>query len=355
MNELFTRLTFNENNWIIPSGYPWKKVHQGKPNIPYENQYGFGHEEWLLNTRYLIDGYQFGYIRGLRRFHSPDNIVDKVHLYTVKKDDSEKFIYYLGYIENVQLLGDNWVKDYQKAKRVFNEFSNITVDEVEKSKGDITGLAKDEFIPVVRFKTENALLFEEPILIENFPLFRYKRFQPYRITDEILAIFSNVPLEKKRLPFRFNPWKVSQTERFTRYSSASEKSIIKIHSKIIDKLEQFLKPDYSLSQENISIETTRFMGNIADVVTLESNGSISIYEIKTNVLARKNIREALAQLLDYASHSVNVKVNKLVIVSPSKLDDNDFAFLKELQKVIKHPISYYSFNEESKHNFKIYE
>lgn len=84
--ELFTRLTFNENNWIVPSGHAWKKENQGKTNIAYENQYGFGHEEWIFNTRYFIDEFQYGYIRGLRRFHSPKSKVDKVHLDTVKKN-----------------------------------------------------------------------------------------------------------------------------------------------------------------------------------------------------------------------------------------------------------------------------
>ncbi len=353
--ELFTRLTFNENNWIVPSGHPWKEKNQGKTNIPYENQYGFGHEEWIFNSRYYIEGFQYGYIRGLRRFYTPENKAERVHLYTVKKEAQEKLIYYLGFINDVHLLDDNWELTFPKVAKVYKEYSQLVKDEVEKSKGDKAGLSKDEFIPVVRFKIENAFLYDEPIVIKNFPLERYKRFQPYRITNEILSIFSLVKIEKRGLPFKFAPGKASQTERFSRYSSASEKSIIKTHSKIVDRLEQFLKPNYSLGKENISIEKTRFKGNIADVVTIETDGSISIYEVKTNVIARRNIREALAQLLDYASHSENVKINKIVIVSPCKIEETDTAFLKELRRVIKYSISYFSFNDEAKPIFTIYE
>jgi hypothetical protein len=355
MTELFTRLTFNENDWIVPSGHPWKKSNQGKTNIPYENQYGFGHEEWIFNTRYYVESFQYGYIRGLRRFHAHDNKVDRVHLYTVQKEAQQKLIYYLGFINDVHLLDDDWETTFPKVAKVYNEYSESVKEEVEKSKGDKAGLSKDEFIPVVRFKVENAFLYDEPILVKNFPLERYKRFQPYRITNEILDIFSFVKIEKSGLPFKFTAGKANQTERYNRYSSSSEKSIIKTHSKIVDRLEEFLKPAYSLKKENISIEKTRFKGNIADIVTIETDRSISIYEVKTNVIARRNIREALAQLLDYASHSENVKINKLFIVSPCRIEEDDIAFLKELKRVIKHSISYISFNDEVKPSFIIYE
>lgn len=237
----------------------------------------------------------------------------------------------MGYINDVLLLDDDWRTTFPKVAKIYNEYIQLAKEEVEKSKGDKTGLNKDEFVPVVRFKIEKAFLFDEPILVKNFPLQIYKRFQPYRITDKILDLFSRIKIEKPNLPFKFTPGKASQTERFNRYSPASEKSILKTHSKIVDSLEQFLRPSYSLANENISIERTRFKGNIADVVTVEKDGSISIYEIKTNIITRKNIREALAQLIDYASHPGKMKINKLVIVSPGKIEEDDNSF-KRIEK-----------------------
>jgi len=237
MTELFTRLTHNENDWIVPSGHSWKKENQGKKNIPYENQYGFGHEEWLFNARYRVEGYQYGYIRGLKKFHNENNIAERVHLYTVKREGSVRLVYYLGFINDVQLLDEDWEIKFPKVSKIYKEYAEAVKSEVKKSKGDKTGLSKDGFIPVVRFKTANATLLGKPMLLKRFPLNKYKRFQPYRITKEIHEVFTAVIIEKEITPFFFNPGKASQTERFNRYSSASEKSVIKIHSKIIDRLE----------------------------------------------------------------------------------------------------------------------
>src|SRR5687768_11220598 len=101
MTEIFTRLTFNANGWKVPSGHAWRKKSQGKSNIPFENQYGFGHEEWLFNVRYNISGWQHGYIRGLKSYVGTGEKLDKVFLYTVRKVNNQKLVYLVGYLENV--------------------------------------------------------------------------------------------------------------------------------------------------------------------------------------------------------------------------------------------------------------
>lgn len=343
MIELFTRLTSNSNEWIIPSGHPWKKGNQGKSTIPYENQYGFGHEEWLLNLRYEIKGYQYGYIRGLSKFKG-SKLVDRVYLFTVKTEMSPKAVFYIGYINNVEILEDGWQKNYPDVYDIFNEYSDLTRKEVENSNGDVTPLKDDPFQPMIRFQKVNAFLLDDPVFIEHFPLYRYKRFQPYKITKEILDLFNSKAAIQVKETFEFNPGKARQSEFHNRYTSAKEKAIFKTHSKIVKGVEHFLRPDYSISKKNISIEKTRFQGNIADIVTIEENKSISIYEVKTNIKCRKNIREALGQLLDYASHARDVKVNKLIIVTPCKLEKGDLDFLGSLKSHVKYDLEYLQFD-----------
>lgn len=346
--ELFTRLTFNENEWIVPSGHPWSKDKQGNPGVSYENQHGFGHEEWLLNPRYNIAGWQYGYIRGLRRVHEK---VDRVYLYSVNKDNGKNYIYYLGFLNNVEILDDNWGIKFPIVKKVFNDYSPMVIEEVAQTNGNSLAFKQDPFIPVIRFNKDGNSLLDKPRLLDFFPLNRYKRFQPYQLTDEILKLFTHGIASKKDFEFRFTPGKASQTERFNRYVGPSSKAVIKKHCKIIDALENFLQPDYSIKKKNISIERTRFNGNIADLVTLKSDKSAIIYEIKTSLNLRKNIREALGQLLDYASHGGNFEVSKLVIVSPCKLDDEGQLFLKSLRKAIRYPIDYFEYSEVSDKKF----
>jgi hypothetical protein len=339
---IFTRLTFNENDWIIPSGHPWTVVNQGKPNIPYENQHGFGHEEWLLNPRYNVDGWQYGYIRGLK---SSQGTVDRVYLYTVKKEEGYNTVYYLGFINNVETIGNTWRSMFPIIASVFDDYIPSVIEEVEQTNGNAQILIDDPFNPVIRFRIEDINILDIPKVIEGFPLARYKRFQPYHITDEILNLFENEITLVQQDTFTFNSGKASQTERFNRYVNASSKSVIKTHSKIVDHLENYLKKEYSLIRKNLSIESTRFSGNIGDVVTLEPDQSISIYEIKTTLNLRKNIREAVAQLLDYSSHCNGRKINKLIIVSPCFLDEKGERFIESLNAVIRHKIYYMQYLE----------
>lgn len=342
---IFTRLTFNKNRWIIPSGHKWNAINQGNNNISFENQFGFGHEEWLFNPRYQIDGYQYGYIRGARLLSEEIDFVDRIYLYSVMKNNGERVVYYVGYINNVQILGDDWREVFPAIAEVYDEYAQTVIQEIENVNGDIEGLGWNEFFPVVRFQTSDAYLLDEPRVVHRFPLNIYKRFQPYQANDNIISILQggeNVP----NLPLSvFLPGMAIQNDRFNRYTSASEKAVFKAHCKIVDGLVEFLRDNYSVAQGNISVEMTRFSGNIADVVTLEIDGTYTIYEIKTSISARKNIREALAQLLDYSSHPGDMIINKLVIVSPAALNEADSAFLINLRDRVRCPISYLQYIE----------
>jgi hypothetical protein len=77
---IFTRLTSNDNHWEFPSSHPWKSSNQHNSNILFENQYGFGHEEWLLNQRYNLNGYQYGFIRGIQDSREGIEHYDEVYL-----------------------------------------------------------------------------------------------------------------------------------------------------------------------------------------------------------------------------------------------------------------------------------
>lgn len=345
---LFTRLTFNENNWVIPSGHLWKEENQGNSSIPYENQHGFGHEEWLFNPRYNIDGWQYGYIRGLSRVHED---IDRVYLYSVNKEHRQNFVYYLGYLNNIEILGNNWRDKFPEVEQVFDENMPLVVQEIEQTNGNAIALNRDIFAPLVRFTMDESEILDTPRLIEDFPLGRYKRFQPYQITDEVLNLLQNGINVVEDADFVFTSGKANQTERFNRYTDASSKAVIRLHSTIIDQLQDFLAPLYTLINRNISIERTRFKGNIADIVTLETDLSISIYEVKTSLNIRKNIRDAVAQLLDYSSHCGNTIVNKLVIVSPCELNRTAEQFMQSLRGLIQIPIHYIQYVENAELNF----
>lgn len=343
--KIFTRLTSNDNNWEFPSPHSWENNNQHNSGIPFENQYGFGHEEWLLNQRYNLNGYQYGFIRGIQDSREGIGHYNEVHLYTVRKENKKRAVYYVGVLKDVIVI-KNIKKEQELISNIIDRFYPDMISEVERVNGAIDGIINFRYKPVVKFKMENAFFYDQPIYQPNFDLNRFKRFQPYALNGSITDIFETGHGQSKSI---FIAGKAEQTTVFNRRNGESSVTVEKVHSEIIEALEIFLQPGYSVKANNISIEKTRFKGNIADVVTQEADASISIFEVKTSPFGRRSIREAIAQLLDYALHS-DYKVNKLIIVAPAMLTKVDIEFLRELERRINFPLEYlcYLKNDEKK-------
>lgn len=342
---IFTRLTSNENNWELPSPHKWKKGNQGKKNIPFENQYGFGHEEWLFNQRYNLNGFQYGFIRGIEKTKESIRQYKTIHLYTVKKEKTKNLVYYLGFIRKVNVVKDSSA-DQKAIQTLVRKYNVDMISEIEGINGDIKGIVNFPFKPLVKFRMKDVSFFDEPVYQPDFDLDKFKRFQPYKLKGTIEDIFVLGDDEDSE----FKSGKSSQTTVFNRTSKGSSVTVEKLHSEIIEALEEFLAPTFRLSLHNISIETMRFKRNIADVVTRESKTEISIYEVKTTASGRRNIRDAIAQLLDYALHT-KYTINKLVIVSPVLLNKSEIDFLEKLKRKVDFPLSYLCYQKTSERKF----
>lgn len=72
-------------------------------------------------------------------------------------------------------------------------------------------------------------------------------------------------------------------------------------------------------------------GTYIDMVCKTGNKFI-LYEIKTYNDLRKNIREALGQLLEYAYWHTDIPVKELVIVTQQRLDIKAEAYLNHLHE-----------------------
>ena len=61
MIEKISKICWNDFNWIKPSGTNGKS-----PSLnSYENEQGFGHEEWLLDKSKVINGFHYGFLQPL--------------------------------------------------------------------------------------------------------------------------------------------------------------------------------------------------------------------------------------------------------------------------------------------------
>jgi len=344
----FTRLAYNENRWEFPIKHTWKIANQNRKGIAFEKQFGYGHEEWLLNPRYRIKNYQYGYIRGIDKASAIHQSIEELHLFTITDSKQGSKVFYLGYISNIEFIKNN-DRELKKINKIIELHKESMMQEIKSIDGDPTNLRKAPHRAVVKFKVEDIHLLDEPQIQPEFKKNNYHRYLLYSANN-----FSDVfNVEAEDSDTLFNPGKANQVEAFTQNRSASSNRIQKFHTQIINELEKHLHHKYSKKRGNISIEKTRFKGKVADLVTKDENNTLDIYEIKTTYSGRLAMREALSQLLDYALNSNGYEIKRLIIVSPAVLTQREIHLLERYNDVIDYEIQYLQYSDSYESKFKL--
>ena len=96
---------------------------------------------------------------------------------------------------------------------------------------------------------------------------------------------------------------------------------------------------------NISVELTRFGENVADVVLQYPDRSLTILKVKTSGNQRKNIREAVGQLLDYALWHEEVTIRELIAVAPTNPGPVELEQFSRICRKLKIPLHFWYYRE----------
>jgi hypothetical protein len=343
-NRLF-RLTWNTEKWVKPIQHQWKPSNQGNSNIAHENQYGYGHEEWLFNDLFFHDGYQYGVIRGASNIRNQFKVIKEAFLFTINQETSERFV--VGSIKNLELIADYSQLNSIAKELLKNAQPQMRLDLI-RCKADANNL-KNQFEPCIRFKLEDARIYRNMQPSEELNSIKYRRFMPYIIEgaleDWLLRI---APVDDE--VFHFSEGKAKNTLSYEKNIRAGKKKITRQHSAITDALEVWLNADHSLYHGKLSIESCKFGVNIADIVIQHPDNTYTIMEVKTSYNVRRNIREALGQLLDYASWYSDLNIKNIIIVSPCALEFKDLTFLRRIKKMIKMNLQYWQYLPKSTSN-----
>ncbi len=108
IEEKIARICWNTNLWQKPSG----PIGKSRNKKAYEYITGYGHEEWLLDTEKIIDGYHYSYLQAIGA-HRDKYIGEKFHisLYSINNDTKERWWIFAGNIiidtENIEKVGKN--------------------------------------------------------------------------------------------------------------------------------------------------------------------------------------------------------------------------------------------------------
>lgn len=330
--EKIARLCWNTNGWRRPSG----KEGKSKSKESYERDKGFGHEEWLLDdSKNLPDGYHYGF---LEQLHLKSDIhngkVYNIHIYTITPSFQRV---YLGCLKNaVGVSPKESVEVYKYYQK------NGWLDEMKQDVLFIGGTTKDfkpNFMFNVKFKFDDAEIYysNQPVLKkECIPSHRYN----------LLNMTQKLEFDKDEN----GDAKMLDISIFERAIGAGKVLIDPLHKKIQNIVAENLKGDYS----DIQLETNP-AGLSEQRIDIKGFSNKDkewhFFEVKT-VSAKRCIREALGQILEYAHYPNENRAKKFYIIGPEPADDNDKAYIKFLRDNYSLPIWYRWCSLKEKRLFK---
>lgn len=332
MNELphkITRICWNSNHWNTPSG----ALGKSKSLDAFENQAGFGFEEWNFDLSKVIDGYIYAYVpaAGADRAHAAQ-LSSPFHLsfYSIQNHKSPQR-YWIGTVYNVEYVSPTQSKHiylhYQHKgwlKERFQQLKHLGID---------YQAYQDDFPHCffnIRYKVKDINLLKEPIAFShNDPAIKSNYYN--------FLNFSQLP--KSVTPSHdFTP----QKEYVERESYSIEAAHFKkLHAIVHNQLAQQLKkecPQDTIVSEFMLPNYTR-----VDLYRISPNSKITLYEIKIARNLRDVLRQAIGQLLEYQFH-LRQPIHALVIVSIFDLNaahhHQEHEFLTFLQQQLNLSIQY---------------
>ncbi len=330
-----SRICWNTEGWRKPSG----KAGKSKNKDLYEYRFGYGHEEWLLDTTKLIDGWHYAYLQSIG-LHRSKYIGEKFNISLYAINSKTKRRWWIGRILDVIVTtpeeSQEVYANYRKRgwlKEMEEQLRNVNADV-----NDFRENTVPENFAVIRFRLKSLDILDTPM--------EFSKDDP--------AVSSNYYnlLNKKQSPkllanknqFEFTPGhKHKKDSTKSTYEEHSTKVDL-VHNQIQTKIYRQLAKKYG--EGNVGTEQDTGYGSQIDLVVKSDEGFI-FYEIKTSYSVRLCIRKGLSQLLEYGYYPNTENAEKLIIVAPKKITKEAIRYMKSLRKNFDIPVYYQCYNPET--------
>lgn len=193
------RITQNNQGWERPSGIAKLANKQS-----FFARHGFHFDEWLFRKSWIMDNFQYGFIRGVHKLkqssYTREGKFDSI-LYTIESrgESTEPYFRYVGQIRNVECLSKDQIKESVEAAKSMGWLKEMQ-REIKKIGGDIKALTQSNYRDTpfnVRFNPSDLKIFNKPIFAEkdnllrelkNFDLFELSNNQRLKILHPILHL-----------------------------------------------------------------------------------------------------------------------------------------------------------------------
>jgi len=329
-----SKICWNTRNWKFPSGSEGKSPSSSS----YESQYGFGHEEWLLDNSRIINGFHFAFLQTLS-LKTDKHVGKKYHIKLFTVLNSTK--YFVGTINNAICISKEESIEAYKLYKKKGWLKEMAI-ELENAGAKPTPLKNTppEIYFNVKFKLNDFIPTESGDLEEIFGNDSNITTNRYKLLPQKRAlILTTEPLEHEG--------NLKNTKKIKR-ALAGDITFDPIHNKIQNALCNLLRSKYSNLYKKVDIETNR-----VDVKALAYDGQWHFYEIKTDN-PKLSIRHAFGQLLEYAFYPRKEEPIKLIIVANDLPNESTQAYISHIRKKFDIPIFYQAFDLEKNELSKLY-
>ena len=326
----FCRICWNSQNWQKPTG---EAARLESPDS-YVAKHGFGHEEWLFNFNWLVEGYRYGFLQPIRLANAFDSQVSTVEviLYTIEPLRKRLFV---GRIRHCELLTSQFASEayqvYQHEGWLEEMASHLEQINVDPSL--IRNATNPFSIINVRFKPSDAEILEPLITAPtNHKIYSTGRYQPLYAESpapwkEILSLQT-----ERAAPLQFVSGRLKNLQRRER---AAQKGVAfdPAHDRLQEALWKHLRAKYG--PQNVGYE----VNGVVDLAVKQEKRFI-FYEIKMEATTRRCIRLALGQLLEYAHWPAQKRASKLIAVGRVLPKEDDISYLTFLREQYGLPLYY---------------
>ena len=154
MDRYAARICWNSKGWVTPSGDAPRLEHE-----TYVTRVGFGHEEWLFNFQWVLDGWKYAFLQPVNKSLSrvQGGRLD-VRLYTIGE---RKAWFYVGHIQPCEVLRDEQAEEARAAFRKRGWLGQM-LEQVRQVGGKERGLKYPDPLLLfnVRFRPKDAEILD---------------------------------------------------------------------------------------------------------------------------------------------------------------------------------------------------
>ncbi len=319
----YCRVCYNSNGWRTPS-------RAADETGSYFAANGFGHEEWLFNYEWCIDGYKYGFLQPFTRFLPKfQGSWFSIKLYTVHKGHA----LFVGTIRRVYIPQDDELAAAFGRIQANGWLDQMKAD-VAAVNGNVAALGGNDpnLIINVRFDPTDVVLNPDmPEFQDGSAPTKVLRYVPIDDWDELLPEAALPAMQA------LSPMMRSELQ----YLRAAQQGTIvdPRHARLQNRLYDWLCTQHGADAVGFEFEFVDLR------VTLP--GATTFYEIKTDSSAKRCIRNALGQLFEYSTYATVSKAGRWIVVGDPVPTDDDVAYLAHLRKTFALPLFYAQFDWQS--------